>query len=511
MTVQNRTLGSDSSFALARRVLIVEDEVVQRRLLQSMVDRAGFVSEVLSSGQEALDRLAAQDLPPVDVILLDQIMPGMNGLEVLDRLKRANRSVPVIMLTGQASVNVVVDAMRAGATDFIVKPASADRLRTALQAAIDGSAMAGDAVSDLSTERAKNTAAGLNAFDQPCSRLKGFDCLIGDSDALEKLIRFGKKAAQTSIPVLIEGESGVGKEVFARAIHTESDRRSGRFVAVNCGAIPDNLVESILFGHEKGAFTGATEQRTGMFQQAHGGTLFLDEVGELPPDVQVKLLRALQEREIHPVGGKAAVKVDIRVISATNRTLVSEVEKGHFREDLFYRLNVFPVVIPPLRDRAADIPLLADNLLDRVTLAEGIQPKRLSQSAHKALEAHYWPGNIRQLQNALFRAAVLSDSSTLQPEDFPILSAQIRDQSTTIALPLCRRADTSLEDNSGYVHAMGNNGHIRPMAAVERDMIRAALVRYNGRMAEVARRLDIGRSTLYRKVALYGLEEDIGA
>lgn len=512
MTPANATAERPVVALNTKRVLIVEDEVVQQRLLQSVIDRAGFASEVLQSGDAALERLADKDLPSVDVMILDQVMPGKSGLDVLLDMRARGDSMPVIMLTGQASISTVVEAMRAGATDFIVKPASAERLRTAVQAALDGASLSGDVVDDLAALQS-SPVPGAKHTHKIAGDPSGFQGLVGSSPSMERLKKLGEKAAQTSIPVLIEGESGVGKEVFARAIHQESERRSGRFVAVNCGAIPDNLVESILFGHEKGAFTGATEHRTGMFKEADGGTLFLDEVGELPPDVQVKLLRALQEREIHPVGGKSAIKVDIRIISATNRTLVQEVEKGHFREDLFYRLNVFPVVIPPLRDRLADIGPLADHLLSRLAMGEGMAAKTLSSVARSALESYHWPGNIRQLQNALFRASVLSDSTVLEAEDFPVLQTApspigMPPQDTATGYPSAIARPIDLH-GPGTLNAVGKDGHIRPMAALERDLIKTALKRYDGRMAEVARRLDIGRSTLYRKVALYGLDDDV--
>ncbi|MCL4140150.1 UNVERIFIED_CONTAM: hypothetical protein GTU68_027073 [Idotea baltica] len=272
--------------------------------------------------------------------------------------------------------------------------------------------------------------------------------------------------------------------MIASAIQGSSDRKSKPLVTVNCGAIPDNLVESILFGHEKGAFTGAVDKHAGKFQEAHGGTLFLDEVGELPQDVQVKLLRAIQENEIDPIGARRPVKVDFRLISATNRRLVDQVKEGAFREDLYYRLNVFPIWIPPLRDRREDIPALARHFLARFTAEEGKpQVSAISSDTLAMLQEYHWPGNIRQLENSVFRAVVLCDGPQLTINDFPQVAA-----ATHSAAPV--------------------DGHIRKLADIEEELIRAAINHYSGRMTEVARRLGIGRSTLYRKLKEYGLEDD---
>lgn len=485
--------------SIQAHILIIEDEIIQQRLISSIIKKVYQHVDVCCSGAEALTFLTDQSTRLPDVILLDQIMPEMNGIDVLYALRKIPLNIPVIMLTGQASLAVVVEAMRAGASDFIVKPASAERIRSAIQAALEGRSLAGNIVEDLTPQ--------IREAGEDQHQARGFETLIGTSSAMVRAKRLGIKAAQSTIPVLIEGESGVGKEVFARAIHFASARRDKPFVAVNCGAIPDNLVESTLFGHEKGAFTGATENRTGMFEQAGGGTLFLDEVGELPLDVQVKLLRALQEREVTPVGARRTVKIDIRILSATNRILGAEVEQGNFREDLFYRLNVYPVLLAPLRDRLTDIPALTNHLLDRIARAEGMTPKYISARTIELLQSYSWPGNIRQLQNALFRAALLAEGDQLDIEDFPILSQGI-DRRYTIPFPPPAGSPSQVFDQIQPILATGDNGHIRPLAAIEREHILAALKRYDGCMAEVARRLNIGRSTLYRKVALYGLEAE---
>lgn len=477
--------------AQLKTVLIVEDEITQATLLEGIIKRAGFNVVQAANGAAAIDALMADKTHPIDIVLLDLVMPGMDGIEVLNRIRTIQPTLPVIMLTAHSSITTVVDAMRAGATDFIVKPASAERIRSALDAGLQTQAFVGEIEPILT----RSTEAG-------------FATLIGDSPAMTSAVKLARKAATASIPVLIDGQSGVGKEVFARAIHSASDRSPGPFVAVNCGAIPENLVESILFGHEKGAFTGATEKRIGKFEEASGGTLFLDEVGELPLDVQVKLLRALQEKEIDPVGGRGSKAVDIRVISATNRNLADQVSLGEFREDLFYRLNVFPITLPPLSDRKGDIPALAHHFLETLAEHEDMPKRHLSENALALLVSYHWPGNIRQLQNALFRAVILSDSSALKPADFPHIHSGGPQHQSPIVGNTNISADTIKAGNhtSAAVELLDAEGHIRPLNMIEADVIKMTLDRYDGKMAEVARRLNIGRSTLYRKIEEYGLK-----
>ncbi|RMF13597.1 MAG: sigma-54-dependent Fis family transcriptional regulator, partial [Alphaproteobacteria bacterium] len=338
---------------------------------------------------------------------------------------------------------------------------------------------------------------------------RGFARIIGASAPIEAMRRLARKAASSSIPVLIEGESGVGKELFARAIHETSARADGPFVVVNCGAIPENLVEAVLFGHEKGAFTDARTARAGKFQEASGGTLFLDEVGELPAAAQVKLLRALQEGEVDPIGARQPVKVDIRLISATNRSLDALVAEGIFRQDLYYRLAVFPLRLPPLRARREDIAPIAEAILDTLARREGLARKRLDDETLRLLQAHDWPGNVRQLHNLLFRAVVLSEGEELTPRDFPEL---LRDDGTTPALP----SDPALaSDDVGAasgtfgtttISLIGGDGRVRNLRDLEREIIARALALTEGCMSETARLLGIGRSTLYRKILQYDID-----
>ncbi|GHF30006.1 sigma-54-dependent Fis family transcriptional regulator [Kordiimonas sediminis] len=478
-----------------KRVLIVEDELTQMRMLESVVSKADFDYETAATGLQAVNRLREKGKKPFDVILLDLVMPEMDGIEVLDEIRPEMPNLPVVMLTAHSSVRTVVDAMKAGANDFIVKPASAERIRSALQAAIRTAGLVGE-IAPVQEKLGKS----------------GFKGLIGNSKPMRDSIRLAMKAAASKIPVLVEGESGVGKEVFAQAIHNASDRANKPFVAVNCGAIPENLVESILFGHEKGAFTGATEKRIGKFQEADGGTLFLDEVGELPLDVQVKLLRAIQEREIDPVGGKESIKVNIRIISATNRNLQERVEEGAFREDLLYRLNVFPILLPGLRDRKEDIPALTQHFLEQIAAMEGQPVASISPDAQFLLNNYCWPGNVRQLQNAIFRAIILSDGQELSIKDFPHISLAENEGTDTVSPSsnsnvVALNAAALSKATCPSLLLENEEGDIRSLEELEAEIIAAALHKYQGRMSEVARKLGIGRSTLYRKVEHYNLQE----
>jgi DNA-binding NtrC family response regulator len=354
-----------------------------------------------------------------------------------------------------------------------------------------------------------------------------FADLVLRAEAMQRVVALARRAAASNIPVLIEGESGVGKELIARAIQGESERRAGPFVVVNCGAIPDKLVESVLFGHEKGAFTGAVDKRIGKFQEAHGGTLFLDEIGELPLEAQVKLLRALHDGEIDPVGARRPIKVNFRLISATNRDMVKLVSEGRFREDLYYRLNVFPIWVPPLRERPEDVPELARHFLARFGGEERRRVNGIGDEAMELLRRYSWPGNVRQLENAMFRAVVLSDGEELTAAEFPQIAAHA-DGAGAPAGPASAPAARTIpvvvapapvmlgaERTVPQTIAIGNGGlgivavtaqgELRSLEAMEADMIRLALGRSRGR-AEAARWLGIGRSTLYRKMREFGLE-----
>jgi DNA-binding NtrC family response regulator len=471
---------------MAKTVLVVDDDPTQRRLIQAVLEREGFGVAQAQGGEDALARLQAGGA--ADVIILDLSMPGMSGMETLKEMRARGFEAPVIVLTATGGVEVVVKAMQGGAQDFFIKPASPERIIVSIRNALQ--------MGDLSAEvqRLKKVTGGRFSFDD----------LVGDSAAMKQVKRMGERAAKSTIPVLILGESGVGKEVIARAMHGASDRASKPFVAVNCGALPENLVESILFGHEKGSFTGAVDKHLGKFQEANGGTLFLDEVGELPLDIQVKLLRALQESEIDPIGAKRPVRVDVRIVSATNRDLAQAVKEGGFREDLFYRLNVFPLEAPPLRDRREDVPALVGHFIRRFNVEEGKRVIGASPETLTMLEQYDWPGNVRQLENAVYRAIVLAEAPYLQPYDFPAVSG-LKPPEAPVAPPTVEQIIADMPKEAP-VRILDDRGHLRKLENIEHDLIELAIQLYSGHMSEVARRLGIGRSTLYRKVREQGID-----
>jgi DNA-binding NtrC family response regulator len=331
----------------------------------------------------------------------------------------------------------------------------------------------------------------------------GFEDMIAGAPTMRQVVRLGQRAASSGIPILILGESGVGKEVIARCIQGASDRAGKPFVTVNCGAIPENLVESILFGHEKGSFTGAHEKKLGKFVEADQGTLFLDEVGELPLEMQVKLLRVLQEGEVDAVGSRRPTKVDVRIISATNRDLATQVREGRFREDLYYRLNVYPIEVPALRERREDLPAMVDHFIRRFNAEEGRTVPGVTAEAMSMLMTYDWPGNVRQLENSVFRAIVLSDGDALTPDDFPQISGLVSPARSVSEAAAVMTTDAT----TGQKLAISDEaGDLRTLEAIERDLIQYAIDHYAGHMSEVARRLGIGRSTLYRKVREYDLK-----
>lgn len=497
-------------------ILIVDDDPVQRRLLEGAVTRFGHGAILADGGEAALSALDGPHGRDIGLVILDLAMPGIDGLGVLKSMREREIELPVIVQTAQGGIETVVSAMRAGAFDFVVKPASPDRLKAAI-----GNALKVEAMEDA--RRTRRPAAGVLTFRD----------LVTRGPAMERVIRLGQKAAASNIPILIEGESGVGKELVARAIQGSGERRARPFVTVNCGAIPHNLVESILFGHEKGAFTGATEKHAGKFVEAHRGTLFLDEIGDLPHDTQVKLLRAVQDGEIDPVGARATVKVDIRLISATHRDLLQQVRDGRFREDLYYRLNVFPIFVPPLRDRRDDVEPLVMHFMARFAKSQpALKARLVSGRALAMLKAYDWPGNIRQLENAVFRAMVLAEGEMLDLQDFPQIRAQVDDIAAIAGTQAAaqpveaggiaggtaeERAPAAVNGGDGVgaslpgaFTALDRKGNVRTLAEVELEMIRFAIDHYHGQMSEVARRLGIGRSTLYRKLKEYGIDPETG-
>ncbi|MEX0840106.1 MAG: sigma-54 dependent transcriptional regulator, partial [Parvibaculum sp.] len=483
---------------MTQAILIVDDDPAQRRILEEVVNRDGYRAIPVDGGAAALEYLEGPAGADISLMILDLVMPGVDGMEVLKRTHPAKPNLPVIVLTAHGGIETVVNVMREGAADFVVKPVSPERLHVSMRNALKVNAL----TSEIGRLQKRQTG-----------RLT-FGDIIARSPAMDQVIRLGKRAAQSNIPILIEGESGVGKELIAAAIQGEGERAGRPFITVNCGAIPENLVESILFGHEKGSFTGASDKHAGKFQEASGGTLFLDEIGELPLDIQVKLLRALQQGEVDPVGSKKPVKVDIRLISATNRDLLQMVKDGTFREDLYYRLNVFPIHVPPLRQRKEDVPDLVAHFVRRLAAEEGKDVVGLSQTALDMLCAYDWPGNVRQIENTVFRAIVLCDGETLQVSDFPQIASMVKgfeeaampraaaaiepaiytddrpiefvsrershaQQGAAPAHTLADFARSTFGDGIAVTDAAGN---VRKLEDIEAEMIRLAIEKYKGHM-----------------------------
>ncbi|AUW57216.1 sigma-54-dependent Fis family transcriptional regulator [Sphingobium sp. SCG-1] len=467
-------------------LLLIDDEPAQRRLVGALAARAGWRTLFANDGEMALATLGTQDGMRLDAVMIDQWSPDYDPTDLVQDIREQRPSLPILILTAHNSVAVAVHAMRAGATDYLSKPIAPDQLLAALNATLS----------------AAPDSRELRPLTEKISAPLAFEEIVGSAPQFRAALAVAAKAARARIPVLIEGESGVGKDVIARAIHAASPRFRQRMVAVNCGAIPANLVESELFGHERGAFTGAFDRQSGRFLDADTGTIFLDEVCELPLDAQVKLLRVLQDGEVQPLGARMPIHVDVRVIAATNRRLLDEVEAGRFREDLYYRLNVVQLTIPPLRERSGDIPALARHLLARIAMQPGLRSLGITGEAVALLMRHDWPGNVRQLQNALFRAAVLCEGDALTPQDFPQIAAQIMIRQKGSTTPAPRVSD----GEAAGITLFEMDGHVRQLADIEADVVRLAIGHYRGRMSEVARRLGIGRSTLYRKLAELGID-----
>ena len=486
---------------MSQTILIVDDDPVQRRLLDAMVRRLGYGAILAESGEAGLAAMRAGD--PIACVLLDLVMPSLDGFGVLEAMRESRIDIPAVVQTSHGSIETVVNAMLGGACDFVVKPVGAERLHVSIKNALRLGSL------EEEVRRMRRRVGGTLSFRDLATR----------SPDMARVIRLAERAAKSSIPVLIEGESGVGKEVLARAIQGSGDRKGKPFITVNCGAIPENLVESTLFGHEKGAFTGATEKHSGKFVEASGGTLFLDEIGELPQSAQVKLLRAIQEGEVDPVGGKKSVRVDIRLISATNRSLLDMVKEGRFREDLYYRLNVFPMTLPPLRARRDDIPELARSFLARFAAEEGKRLRGFSSEAMALVTRYDWPGNVRQLENAVFRAVVLSDCDELTIAEFPQIAGQVDGFDVRIPAapvpvfsdgpgPAPVREIVRVEVRDPHATSLvAETGEVKKLEEFEAEIIRFALSHYRGHMSEVSRRLGIGRSTLYRKLKELGLDD----
>lgn len=455
---------------MSKPILIVEDDPMQRQILGTLLHRKlDFDTCSAENGHEALEILKADQAKTIKLIILDLDMPVMGGMETLTILKQKYPTIPVIMLTGSKDIEDAITAMKQGAIDFLTKPYEADRMAITVKNALK--------ISTLTKEvsRLKSEKTGTFTFEN----------LIGHDDGLLQIVNTGRKAAAADIPVLITGETGTGKEVFAQAIHGESARAGHPFIAVNCGAIPSQLVESTLFGHEKGAFTGATEKKIGKFREAEGGTIFLDEVGELPLDTQVKLLRALQQKEVEPVGASKPVAVNVRIVSATNRDLQAEVDEGRFREDLFFRLNVLQVELPPLRNRRNDIPALANHFIERFCSNEGGIPKDISQTTLQNLVSNEWPGNVRQLENTINRAMVMSEGNVLEMDNL----------NTTQ-----NHQDAELPSHPEQINIISHDGDFKTVNDIEREAMQIALQHFDHNITKASKALGMAKSTFYKKM-----------
>ncbi len=465
--------------ANAKLLLLIDDEPAQRRLVGAVAARAGWRTLFADDGESARRTLDTEEGLLLDAVLIDQYGPSDATLELIDALHARRPALPILLMTADASVDVAVQAMRAGATDYLIKPVASDRLLGALDAAASSRSNIGE----------------LRPLTEKIKARLGFAEIVGSAPQFRAALAIAAKAARARVPVLIEGERGTGKELIAEAIHAASPRARKPLVTLNCGAVPENLFDSELFGHERGAFTGAFDRKVGRCVQADGGTLFLNEIGELPLDTQAKLLRMLEQGEIQPLGARISRDIDIRVLAASSRSLQQQVLEGSFREDLFYRLNIVHVAIPPLRDRAQDIPALARHMLTRIGGQPGMRVLGVTDEALALLMSFDWPGNVRQLQNTLFRAALLCEGEALTSSDFPQIALQTHDNAAPMHAPASEAGVTLFEAD----------GHIRSLEEIEADVIRLAIGHYRGRMTEVARRLGIGRSTLYRKLAELGI------
>jgi DNA-binding NtrC family response regulator len=447
-------------------ILIVDDEPGMRRMASRALAREGYRVDAAAGGEEALKVL---DAGKVDLVVSDIVMQPMSGLDLLDRIRIKDPAIPVVMITAYGTVESAVEAMKRGAVDYIAKPFSTEELLLVVQKALDRVR--------LLDERAY--------LREEITRHYDFQGIVGESPRMRRVFEVAKSVSRTNASVLITGESGTGKELLARSIHFSSERRNNPFVVLNCGAVPEGVLESELFGHEKGAFTGAIRQRKGRFELAHKGTIFIDEVGELSPGSQVRLLRVLQEREFERVGGDETIRVDVRILAATNKDLRKEVAAGKFREDLFYRLNVVEIPLPPLRERREDIEPLARFFLGRYVRETGKAVRAVSPLALEILCRYDWPGNVRELENAIERAVVLSASDTILPGDLPIgFSGEQRNVLEMPPQPL--NLAEMLDD-------------------LERQIIVRTLEQAEGSQTRAAEMLGIARTTLRYKMEKFGL------
>jgi DNA-binding NtrC family response regulator len=449
---------------MKKRILVVEDEEKLRRVIELQLNSAGFEVDKAPTAEQSLKLVDRADL-----VLTDLRLPGMDGLQLLERIRQQNAAVPVIVMTAFGTVETAVEAMKSGATDFLLKPFSLDNLMTVVHKAIEVRAL-----------RDEN-----RQLREELGRRYEFDNIVGRSGAMQEIFAAITRVAPTRATVLLAGESGVGKDLIARAIHFHSPRRDKPLVKINCTALPENLMESELFGYEKGAFTGAVSSKPGKFEQADTGTVFLDEIGDVPASIQVKLLRVLQEREFERLGSNITRHIDVRVIAATNQDLRAALEQGTFREDLYYRLNVVPLNIPPLRERKEDIPFLAGHFVQKLAPDTGGRVASITDAAIDKLMAYHWPGNVRELENVIERSLVMAAGAKLDAAD--------------IKLEAAPRARAHTEEHPFLPEGL-------TLDEYEQEIIREALRRADGNKSQAARLLGLTRNALRYRLTQMGLE-----
>ena len=450
------------------RILVVDDEAEIRRSVRMILEYEGYDVQEASSGPEAV---ALIEREPPDLVFLDIKMAGMDGLEALQKIRQVNDALPVVIISGHGTVSTAVEATKLGAFDFIEKPLASERVLVTIRNALDQTRL---------KDENRTLKRAVEARHQ----------MVGESVSLRQIWDAIKRAAPTNATVLLLGESGAGKELVARAIHRNSLRSRDRFVQVNCAAIPEELIESELFGHEKGSFTGATEKQIGKFEQADRGTIFLDEVGDMSPKTQAKVLRVLQEGEVERLGSARTIKVDVRVIAATNKDLEAEIEKGNFREDLYFRLSVFPLRVPPLRERREDIPLLVHHFVSTLSAREGIQPRTVSEDALQKLSEYEWPGNVRELRNTIERLLILASGKEITARDVERLAGARAPEDTSMGNLNQSKTFEEFKD------------------AAERAYLLGKLREFDWNVSETARAIEMPRSNLYKKIEKYSLTRE---
>ena len=452
---------------MANKILFVEDDAAQSALLSLELKRRGFEVTAAKSAADGIARLGKDQY---DLVLTDLRLPDRDGIEVLRAAKREQPDTEVVVVTGHGSISAAVSAMRAGAYDFLTKPIEPEQLAIVLQKALDHRSLVGE------VRRLREEVKGKYSFEG----------IVYASPKMDRVLELVKKVAATDATVLITGESGTGKELIARAIHENSARRSGSFVAINCGALPEGLLESELFGHVKGSFTGADRNKRGLFEEASGGTLFLDEISETTQALQVKLLRALQEGEVRRVGDNHPIKVSGRLVTATNKDMAKHVKEGKFREDLYYRLKVFPIEIPPLRERREDILPLAEHFLRKAKKKMGGRAARFAPDAARALQAYAWPGNVRELEHAIERALIMAGGASVGAADLP---PEVQGEAAAGAQAAPAPEEQTLE-------------------ALEKRHILAAYESCGRNASAAAKKLGLGRNTMHRKLKDYGIKDE---